>query len=368
MKYIYSLRPTDDLNFFKEIFDSDIEITNLILDFDNFNFNFKDYKNFNDLLKDLDFILNPKNKKIKNINRIQDELNSDLSKFAKNYAIESGNLDDLSREYILKDIYHTYHYATQINGPFEGSNEKIIDLFKSDQMMDNYYSYKQYILKYLIEIYFPYMRKNFPDRIEEEKKEILDPLTALIRNDVMYAFELLFDLYGYDLSNEIIDKIFIKKKTKDFVVNRYFIMIRENLSLKGYNNDEIYDLFVNEKGKFHYAYKKILSLKYYQIPEHFSYVFRMQAPEEMEELLFSNVRTTLSYLANTGFINNIDKFISYLQKYPNRIYNYLSSTSYTYYNNIDIEIKRIPIKSDPMLAYNYYAKIIRNWNHSDSDD
>lgn len=370
MKYIYSLTPTDDLNFIKGILNSNIEIDRLILDFDSLNFNFKDYKNFNDLLNDLDFILNPKNKKIKNINKIQEELNGDLSKFAKNYAIESGKLDDLSREYILKDIQITYQYAIHIKGPFEGSNEKIISVFKSDQMRENFYSYKQYIIKYLIEIYFPYIRGNFPDQIEKEKKECLDPLTFLIRNDVIYAFDALFELYGSNLSNEIIDKIFIKKKTKEFTVRRYFQMIHEYLSIRGYNNDEIYDLFVNENGKFHYAYKKILSLKYNQIPEYFSSIFRRRAPKEMEELLFSNASSMLSYLANMKFIADvdIDKFISFLQKYPSKIYNYLNSTSYAFYNNIDVEIKRIPIKSNPMLAYNYYAKLIKDWNKYSPDD
>jgi len=368
MKYISTLRPTDDLNFIKGILNSDIEINRLILDFDNLNINFNDYKKFNDLLVDLNFILNPKNKKIKNINMIQEELNSELSKFAKDYAIQSENLDDLSREYILKDLKNTYYYSLHIKGPFQGSNEKIINVFKSDQILNN--SYKEYILKYLMQIYFPYIRENFPGQLIEKTAKILDSLIILIRNDVIYSFELLFELYGYYLSNEIIDKIFIKKKTKAFVVHRYLKMIHEYLSIRGYYNDEIYDLFVEKNGDFHYSYQKILSLKYHQTPEYFLSIFSKRAPEEMEELLFSNVSSMLYYLADTKFANdvNIDKFITYLEKYPNKVYNFLNSTSYTFYNNIDIEIKKIPIKSSPILAYDYYAKIIRNWNKYSPDD
>jgi hypothetical protein len=370
MKYISRLYPVQNLNFIKNIFNSDIEINYLSINFNDLNINFKKYENFKVLLNDLNFILNSNNKKIKNLKKIKDELYEKLSDLAKNYAIESDSIDDLSLEYILKDIKNIYQYAIHIKGPFKGSNEEIFSLFKSDKMMDNYYSYKQYIIKYLMEIYFPYIRKNFPDQLEEKTKECLDPLIILIQNDVMYAFELLFDLYGYVLSNEIIDKIFVKNKVKEFVIYRYFQMIHNDLSLRGYDNDEIYDLFVNEKGKFHYSYKKILSLKYYQIPEHFSSIFMMRAPEEMEKLLFSNANSVLSYLAKMKFFINIDtdKFISYLQKYPNKIYNYLNSISYTFYNNIDIDIKKIPIKSDPILAYNYYAKIIRKWNNSNPED
>ena len=100
MKYISSLYPIQDLDFIKQIFESEITIDYLVLYFDELKFSLSKYKNFDDLLDEYKFIIDSNNHKIKNLNRIKRDLNNEISNIAKKYAIESGKLDETTRIYI----------------------------------------------------------------------------------------------------------------------------------------------------------------------------------------------------------------------------------------------------------------------------
>ena len=362
MKYISGLYPHQNLDFIKQIFESNIEINYLTVDFSNgLKINPSKYKNFEDLINEYKFITDSNTDKIKNLDKIKNDLNREMSNIARDYAIQSGVLDETARFYILKNVYSTLEYALHLNEPFPGSNEfMLFNFFKEEKSLYD----KNLVLTYIRKIYLPYIKKTSPQTYSEKVKEILDVIIDLIDNNSLECFNILFDVYDNDLPNEIIDKIFIKKKIKSFTIYSYFKKLKEIFELKKYNDKQIMDSFVKKDGDYHYAYRKILLLKDYETAVHFGSVFHISAPPEMEDSLFTNAGSMLQYLSYPTFPKdyNINRFIVYLKKNPDRILNWFLNSSYSAYLDTRIKIKRIPIQSDPTLALKYYIKIIKDWN------
>lgn len=368
MKYISDLYPHQDLDFIKQIFESNIEINYLNVDFSNgLKINPSKYKNFDDLLEEYKFITDSNSDKIKNLDKIKIDLNREMSNIARQFAIDSGVLDETSRSYILKNIYSTLEYALHLGSPFPGSNEFMLFNFFDEEK--NAYD-KNLVLTYLRKIYLPYVKKAFPKDYPEKIKELIDIIVALININSHECFNILFDIYDNDLPKEIIDKIFIKKKIDPIAIYSYFKKLNQFFESKKYNEKQIINSFIKNDGEYHYAYKKILLLKYHETPVSFSSIFHVPAPPEMEDSLFSNVSSMLRYLSYPTFPKNynIDRFLIHLEKYPERILNWFLNTSFSSFYDTRVEIKRIPIKSDPTLALKFYNKLVFDWSSITEED
>ena len=115
MKYISGLYPHQNLDFIKQIFESNIEIDYLTLDFNfKLKINPSKYKNFDDLLNEYKFITDSNTDKIKNLDKIKNDLNREMSNIDRDYAINYGVLDEKARFYILKNVQMIY-FLKEIN-------------------------------------------------------------------------------------------------------------------------------------------------------------------------------------------------------------------------------------------------------------
>jgi hypothetical protein len=368
MKYISTLiPPTKNLDYLKYILESDIEI-----DFLNFNFlglDVKKYKNFDELLIELNFFLKIKNSKIGNFDSIKKEIEDDLSSIATEYAIQKNEFNDNIKYYILKNPQNIYKYCKHIgNIPFEGSDETMFYFY------ENYYKIKKesYITdvepltEYIKNIYIPNQKKVYPDTYIERFTN--DKLDLLIKGFSRNIYDILNDLYERPLPKWLIEKIIsinINKKTH--VIISFLDSFYKDFKSSGLTDDQIYNSIFDQNGEYNFIYKKLISLKDPDSIFVISNLFSRRCLPELEDILLrSNADLIVSYLIlNFKDIyenTNIDKFLKRLEKSPLSIIQYLKSIPFFKIEALDIRVKKIAIKSSPLAAFKYFKEVIRKWS------
>jgi hypothetical protein len=368
MKYISTLiSPNKNLDFLKYVLESDIEIKFLEINF--LGLNTKKYNNFNELLNELNSILQIKNSKVKNFNSILYKIQNELSDIATEYAIKKNQFDDNIKFYVFKRPHNIYEYCKHIgNIPFENSDEVMFSFYEDffngkTKSTGNIYE----LLKYIENIYIPNQKKIYPDTyIERFTKDKLDYLLKCFSADKFLVYDILSILYGEPFPKWLFKKIFSSKQN-DFIMISFMNSFYKSLKNKGFTDDQIYNSIFDESGEYNFINKEIISQKNGDIVFTISNIFSRRCSTELEDILLrSSADLILSYLIlnvkNIDENTNIDKFLKRLEKSPISIIQHLRGNSTFRVESLDIRVKKIAIKSSPLVAFRYFKEVITKWS------